>query len=148
MINFNEFMRAYIETALKIFNDDDEEPPSVNYTERDISPDAMDEIVMSCNTFIVSVEQFVKGSQWALPVWERSRAGFDKGERTISEHAGSYFWLSRNGYGKNYLDGDWAGSSYDDDPRLGKALMGIAHMFKEVGLYVGDDGKLYQGEAL
>lgn len=45
------------------------------------------------------------------------------------------FWLTRNCHGAGFWDGDY--------PVWGEKLTAIAHMFAEVDLYVGDDGKIY-----
>ena len=46
------------------------------------------------------------------------------------------FWLTRNGHGAGFWDGD-----YDDE--VGTELTKIAHTFKELDCYVGDDGKIH-----
>lgn len=44
------------------------------------------------------------------------------------------FWLTRNHHGAGFWDGDY---------EHGDILTKIANKFKEVELYVGDDGKIY-----
>lgn len=51
------------------------------------------------------------------------------------EEAGHDFWLTRNGHGAGFWDGDW--------PEAGDALTVAAKAFGEVNLYVGDDGFVY-----
>ena len=46
------------------------------------------------------------------------------------------FWLTRNGHGAGFWDGDY-------EKEKGKALTKIAEKFKEVYAYIGDDGKVY-----
>jgi hypothetical protein len=52
------------------------------------------------------------------------------------EQAGHDFWLTRNGHGAGFWDGDW--------PESGDELTALSHRFGEVDVYVGDDGFLYQ----
>jgi hypothetical protein len=49
--------------------------------------------------------------------------------------AGHDFWLTRVGHGAGFWDGDW--------PKNGDALTEICKKYKEIDLYVGDDGKIY-----
>jgi len=46
------------------------------------------------------------------------------------------FWLTRNGHGAGFWDGDW-------DDETGKRLTTISKKYVEIDLYVGDDGKIY-----
>lgn len=48
--------------------------------------------------------------------------------------AGHDFWLTRNGHGAGFWDGDWPN---------GDTLTDKAKTYGEANLYVGDDGKLY-----
>ncbi len=56
-------------------------------------------------------------------------------ENDLSEcgdgQAGHDFWLTRNGHGAGFWDGDW--------PETGDALTEAAKAYGEVCLYVGDD---------
>jgi hypothetical protein len=52
------------------------------------------------------------------------------------EIAGHDFWLTRQGHGAGFGDGDWP---EEIDDRLHEA----ASKFGEVNVYVGDDGKVY-----
>lgn len=54
----------------------------------------------------------------------------------VSSQAGHDFWLTRNGHGAGFWDGDWP------EPH-GEALCGVAESFPDVSLYVGGDGKIY-----
>lgn len=58
------------------------------------------------------------------------------GDFEFSSKIGHDFWLTRNGHGSGFFDGD-----YDDD--IGEALTDIAQSFGEAYLYLGDDDKLY-----
>lgn len=50
--------------------------------------------------------------------------------------AGHDFWLTRNGHGAGFWDGDWPESCAD-------ALTEASKAFGECSPYVGDDGKVY-----
>ena len=50
--------------------------------------------------------------------------------------AGIDFWLTRNGHGAGFWDGDY--------PEHGDELTKYAHAAGERDLYVGDDGLIYQ----
>jgi len=58
------------------------------------------------------------------------------GECTVDEKAGHDFWLTRNGHGAGFWDGDW------QEP-AGAELSKASKAFGEINLYVSDDGKLY-----
>jgi len=64
-----------------------------------------------------------------------SAAGNVRGHDAF-EAAGHDFWLTRNGHGAGFNDGDWPDEL---DERLTEAAKG----FGNVDVYVGDDGKLY-----
>lgn len=49
--------------------------------------------------------------------------------------AGHDFWLTRNGHGAGFWDGDW--------PKHGDTLTEKCKAFGECNLYVGDDGLIY-----
>ncbi|UTC28509.1 hypothetical protein GURKE_05070 [Brevundimonas phage vB_BpoS-Gurke] len=53
-----------------------------------------------------------------------------------SPKAGHDFWLSRNGHGAGFFDGGWPSPH-------GTALQSAAEAFGTVGVYIGDDGKVY-----
>lgn len=52
------------------------------------------------------------------------------------EYAGHDFWLTRNGHGCGFWDGDW------EEPAATK-LTNLAKQFGELSVYLGDDGKIY-----
>ena len=55
---------------------------------------------------------------------------------TVMSYAGHDFWLTRNGHGCGYWDGDWPKG-------IGVGLDKLAHKFGEFDLFVGDDGLIY-----
>jgi hypothetical protein len=53
-----------------------------------------------------------------------------------AEKAGHNFWLTREGHGSGFWD--------EDMDEVGERLTELSEKFGEGGLYVGDDGKVYQ----
>lgn len=64
----------------------------------------------------------------------RFQAENDLSEGT-DKRAGHDFWLTRNGHGAGFWDGDW--------PETGDTLTEACKAYGEVYLYVGDDGRIY-----
>lgn len=110
------FTRSYIECALWSSTDDNDSPLDSRFTWADLSNETLAGMVADCAKF------------------QADNAADLQGE-SIS-HAGHDFWLTRNGHGAGFWDGD-----YDDEK--GKRLTDASHAFGERNLYVGDDGKLY-----
>jgi hypothetical protein len=107
------FTKAYIEAALWSSTDDDDKPLDDNYTMADIHPDTLFKMVADCTDF---------------------QAANDLSEGT-DKQAGHDFWLTRNGHGAGFWDGDWS--------ETGDKLTEACKAWPEVYLYVGDDGRIY-----
>jgi len=114
------FTKAYIEAALWSSNDNSDEsggePLDKNYGLDDIAEETLEEMVRDC-------ENFQRENEKYIPVDLLSNAGHD-------------FWLTRNGHGAGFWDGDWP-------DRAGYRLTASAKSYGEKTLYVGDDGKIY-----
>ena len=67
--------------------------------------------------------------------WYRARCYFDAGE-IDDKQAGHDFWLTRNGHGAGFWDGDVK------EP-YGEMLTKIANSYGPFELYTGDDGTVY-----
>lgn len=119
-MNLDKFTRAYIEAALWSSNDESEpsggEPMDKNYTIEDIAEETIKEMARDCENFQVENAKYI-------PDGKITRAGHD-------------FWLTRNGHGAGFWDGDWP-------ERAGYRLTESARSYGEYNLYVGDDGKIY-----
>jgi len=113
----NEFLTAYIVAALWSSTDDQDEPLDTNYGIDDLAPETLQKMEEDCESFL-----------------EENRE--DIGLRR--EDAGHDFWLTRNGHGCGFWDGDWSEDA-------GERLTVSSKRFGEVDLYVEDDGKIYQG---
>jgi hypothetical protein len=119
----DEWQLQYIETALWSSTDESREdggdPMDANYSLADLAPETVQAMAADCDRF-------------------RERAGDWLDEHDDPTMAAHDFWLTRNGHGAGFWDGDW--------PRYGDALtamVGWRTDFAEVTLYVGDDGMIY-----
>lgn len=75
-------------------------------------------------------------------VWKFVQADLDGVWRHNPELAGHDLWLSRNGHGAGFFDGDWSQTEFGD---AGDYLQKLAEGMGEVWVYIGDDGVLYYG---
>jgi hypothetical protein len=117
------FTRAYIEAALWSTNDESDEsggePLDANYTVSDIAPSTMAAIVHDCLDFQKRFGALIEDDESPeIEKWGRWKL------------AGHKFWLSRNGHGATFLDGDW--------PKHGEELYDAAESYGNVDLYVSD----------
>lgn len=111
--------QAYLATALwadaPAAQPEGESPPDRDYGIGDIA-------VESAIELFKDVEDF-------------ARANYDDLEELDLESIGHDFWLSRNGHGTGFHD-----RGYGD---LGDRLHAAAKVYGEVGLYVGDDDRIW-----
>ncbi len=128
--DLDEFTRAYIEAALWSSNDESDEsggrPMDENYGLSDIHPDTLARMNEDCRKF---QEECIEWITWDNLVYFPHRY-------TTHEKAGHDFWLTRNGHGAGFWDGDW---KEDAD----KAMTAASKRFGNVDLYVGDDGMIH-----
>jgi hypothetical protein len=126
----DEFTRAYCETALWSTNDESTpeggEPLDKNYDLGDIAPDTLTKMKEDCAKF-----QQEHGHLFTTE--NCLRYGPDYGP---DGRAGHDFWLTRHHHGAGFWDGDW-------EADVGELLTNAAQAYKEVNLYVGDDGKIH-----
>lgn len=90
----------------------------------EISTALMTKIEQDCLTFQSQAEGLIIGENCHY-----------KGCLT-AEYAGHDFWLTRNGHGCGFWDGDW------EEPAATK-LTELAKQFGAMEVYLGDDGKIY-----
>ena len=114
-VDFDMFTNSYVETALWSSSDENDEPLDKNYSAADIASDTIKK--MENDTF-----EFLR-QNWDLVKMDLIDAGHD-------------FWLTRQGAGAGFWDGDWPEAA-------GKRLTKSSKTFGETTLYVGDDGKIY-----
>jgi hypothetical protein len=108
------FTRQYIETALWSSTDDDGEPLDKRFSPYDLPAETLARMDADCAKF--------QADNFELIADDLSRAGHD-------------FWLTRNGHGAGFWDGDW--------PEHGNTLTAASAEFGECDLYIGEDGNLY-----
>ncbi len=96
--------------------DDGGDPLNKNYSINDIDPTCLVGLVAECARFQLEQAETL--------------------EDYDSEQTGIDFWLTRNGHGAGFWDGDYA-------DRDGTQLTRASKKFGEVSLYVGDDGVIY-----
>lgn len=114
-MDLDEFTRKYIETALWVLGGTPEwthdSPPTID----DLSDLARARMINACSSFKFAASEYFEGKE--------SRAGHD-------------FWLTRNGHGAGFWDGDW--------PEPAATILTVAaKACGEVDLIVGDDGKIH-----
>lgn len=119
------FTKAYVEAALWSSTDDNEVPLDRDHCIEDIAPSTLARIVAECDSF-----QSVND---ALITEENTSSRYG-----ASEQAGHDFWLTRNGHGCGFWDGDWEEPAATQLDEASKAA-------GECYLYVGDDGLIYAG---
>jgi hypothetical protein len=127
-MKLDTFTEAYITTALWSSVTDAGDPMDQDYSQSDISPEALAQIVADCQQFQTEHAQLLSD---AIDAGVKCGPDFDATGR-----AGHDFWLTRCGHGAGFWDGDWA------EP-FGDQLTDAAKAFGECTLYVGDDGQLY-----
>lgn len=114
MTELDQFKQAYTTCLLWAEVDDNDEPLDYNYDESEFSPALQAQIDSDCNQFFTANYEMIKSNI--------SNAGCD-------------FWLTRNGHGAGFWDGDW--------PEHGEQLTAACKEFKEVCIYIGEDNLIY-----
>jgi hypothetical protein len=131
-MNYSEldaFTRAYIEAALWSTNDESTpqggEPLDDNYCVADIEASTLRKMVADCAKFQEeNAELIIEDNYIRVTAY------------SVEEMAGHDFWLTRQGSGCGYWDGDW-------EEEVGIKLTKAAKQFGEFYLIVGDDGLIY-----
>ena len=117
----DQFTQSYIDCALWSSNDDSDDSLDDNYGPEDIDPNTLAKMIDDC-------KRFQEENAADIATWE--------GGYTPEDMAGHDFWLTRNGHGAGFWDGDWP---EDSGARLDEA----SKDFGEFYLYVSDDGKIH-----
>lgn len=105
------------------------EPMDQNYSEADLAPETLERMLSDCARFEIEQGEVIQ-------------AAIDTGEVVSGPdfgpwgRAGHDFWLTRNGHGAGFWDGDWPEPMAD-------TLTKAAKSFGECNLYAGDDGQIY-----
>jgi hypothetical protein len=132
----DEFMSAYIKAALWSSTDDNGEPLDKNQGSESLAPETSARMGTECAAFlnhplggrlIGIAERLEAEGRWSLP------GGVDC---SVMAYAGHDFWLTRNGHGCGYWDGDWPDG-------IAEGLDNLAHEFGSFDVYIGDDGFIH-----
>lgn len=99
-----------------------------HYSEADLSPEALTRMLVDCAKFEAEQGETIRA---AIATGEIMPGDGDP--RGTAAHD---FWLTRNGHGAGFWDGDWPEPMADTLTQAAKA-------FGECNLYAGDDGRLY-----
>lgn len=131
-MQLDTFTRAYIKTALwsstDNANEQGGEPLDANYSESDIAPETLQTMVADCADFQSSFGEHINGRE--------AQAGHD-------------FWLTRNGHGAGFWDGDWKEAMPDTGElvpqyrTVGDFLTAMSKPYGSFNLYVGDDNMIH-----
>jgi hypothetical protein len=121
--SFDKFFNAYVDTALWSSTDDDGDSLDV-YDASDIDQKTLEQMAKDAQAFLGDNDEDIDG--------EYAKAGHD-------------FWLTRNGHGAGFWDGDWPGASGSSRSSSGpaKRLTEAAHAYGSFDLYLGDDEKIH-----
>lgn len=125
------FFQAYVAAALWSSQDDDGNPLDDNYDDSDIAPETLDAMRRDCVRFYEFARADIHCN--GAPESSDTPGGTDHKQAAMAGHD---FWLTRNGHGAGFWDGDWP-----DGP--GGRLDNLSKAFRGVDLYIGDDGAIY-----
>lgn len=107
--------------------DDGGDPLDSKYFPHDLTPEFMQKCHADCVAFAD------RGRQWLT---ESNLVGVRAGS-SLEAMAGHDFWLTRNGHGAGFWDGDWLSDKGSEAP-----LSDLAREFGDVNPYVTNDGKI------
>jgi hypothetical protein len=127
--NIDAFLRAYLITALWSSTGDDGEPLDDHYTYADLHELSLERCKRDCENFLHAASGIISAAIETSEVV--CGPDFNEWERAAHD-----FWLTRNGHGAGFWDGDWP------EP-FASQLTDIAKTFREVNLVEGCDGELY-----
>ncbi len=132
-MKLDNFTHAYIDTMLwsESANEDGESFSSLGYDRGDLAPCALKRCVDDCRAFQEPEDVIRAIEHEAAPIAR------DCGDGGSYAMAGHDFWLTRNGHGAGFWDGDW--DKADPDGVLDKRATELGH----VEAYLGDDGLIY-----
>lgn len=120
--------KMYLGTALWSSHDnaDDSggEPLDANYSIEDIHPASVEKAKADCASFREKAGDLLVGLEDI------------RNQGDIMSSVGHDFWLTRNGHGAGFWDGDYPEA-------VGEALTKLSKEFGGQDIYVGDDGSIY-----
>jgi hypothetical protein len=116
------FIDAMFFTEEKHWEDDGTIAAELGYA--DIAPSLLVKIKHDCNTFRSTYGGYFNSENCSY------------GGCPVDAYAGHDFWLTRNGHGCGFWDGDWA------EP-VATVLTEAAKGYGQLDVYVGDDNLIY-----
>lgn len=114
-IQFTQFSRAYIQCALWASSDNNDIPLDKNHSYKDIAIQTLQIMQNDCDKF--------------------QSENFDDISDDL-EQAAHDFWLTRNGHGTGFWDGDYSEG-------IGQRLTKASEGFGSFDLYIGDNGQIF-----
>ena len=129
----SDFHMGYIKCALWIGDGENSIDNSPLWDVDNLHPDTLLAMIADCDRF------FADNSHLWHPEDELGAVDYDCiPDPDLDSRAGHDFYLSRNGHGSGFFDGEeFYGDSCDE-------LQEIARSYGTVDLYIGDDGLIYQ----
>ncbi len=120
LASLDAFTLGYIRCALWASLDESREdggdPLDKHYSAEDIAPETLAQMAQDCAAFQANHAEDL--------AWGSDAAG------------GHDFWLTRNGHGAGFWDGEW-------EEAIGQRLTDACKAFGAFDLYVGDDGRVH-----
>ena len=116
--NMESFEQGYIECAFWSSVTDDGTP--FDAVDNDPTPETIARMKADCAAFQANNAALLEQAN----------------EYATDAQQGHDFWLTRNGHGAGFWDGDYP-------QELGDALTTASKGFGECDMYIGDDGKIY-----
>jgi hypothetical protein len=126
------FVKSYLHTALWASSDylpGTEEDIELDNYDGEMSLSALKQAVKDCKAFIELVTQNFDA--------EKAEEILYREAQDLEYLAPHDFWLTRNGHGAGFWDGDWK----TEDPE--NKLTALSKQMGSCDLYIGDDGKIY-----
>lgn len=124
----SEFQKGYIECAF--FTECHCDNPELEGAEfSDLAPQTLADMLEDCDLFMACLLDGKTVAEWIAAAIELD-PGYSDGR------AGHDFWLTRNGHGAGFWDRGLRS--------IGTQLTRLSKYFGSVGLYRGDDGKVWQ----
>lgn len=118
----NRIESGYVEAMLWTSQDENDVNLDMNYSDEDISKALLSRISEDCRAFIEKASEALRNENPAFDL--------------DTEQVGHDFWLTRNGHGAGFWDGDY-------ERNIGEILTKIAQGFGNHNIYVEEDGKIY-----
>ena len=116
-VNLTQFSRAYIQCALWSSSDDNDIPMDRNYSYKDIAIQTLRTMQTDCDKF-------------------QSENAEDIESTDDLDQCAHDFWLTRNGHGAGFWDGDY-------EENIGKRLTRASEVFGTFDLSVGDNSQIF-----